>query len=165
MKKTVLKFGLISGVMSSVMMLSTMPFIDKLGNWSEILGYTGIVISFLMVFFGIRSFREAHGGVTFGKGLAVGVLIALISSMFYVATWEALYFGMPGMPAKLEQCMVQHAWAAGGDAQAKVREIQQVMELEKIWWKNVAFTFIEPFPIGVLMSFVAAFALRTKKRV
>jgi len=59
MKKTVLTFGLISGAIMSLMMLGTLPFIDKIGfDKGEIVGYTGIVLSFLLVFFGIRSYRK-----------------------------------------------------------------------------------------------------------
>ena len=31
MKKTILTFGLISGVLSSLMMVATIPFVDKIG--------------------------------------------------------------------------------------------------------------------------------------
>jgi hypothetical protein len=46
MKKIVLTFGLISGAISAIMMLITVPFADKLGfGKGEIIGYTLIVIS------------------------------------------------------------------------------------------------------------------------
>ena len=58
MKKTVLTFGLISGVMSSLMMLATLPFMHRIGfDNGLVVGYTAIVLSFLLVFFGIRSYR------------------------------------------------------------------------------------------------------------
>ncbi len=82
MKKTVLTFGLISGAVSSVLMLSTALFLDRIGfDKGVIVGYTGIVLSFLLVFFGIRSYRENVGGgqITFGRALSVGLLITLIS--------------------------------------------------------------------------------------
>jgi len=43
-------------------MLITVPFADRIG-WEkgEILGYTGIALSALMVFFGVRSYRENAG--------------------------------------------------------------------------------------------------------
>ena len=71
MKKTVLTFGLISGAVSSVLMLSTALLLDRIGfDKGVIVGYTGIVLSFLLVFFGIRSYRENVGGgqITFGRG-------------------------------------------------------------------------------------------------
>jgi hypothetical protein len=50
MKTTILTFGLISGTLSSLMMLATVPFMDKIGfDKSEYLGYTAIVLSFLLV--------------------------------------------------------------------------------------------------------------------
>jgi Protein of unknown function (DUF4199) len=83
MKKTVLMFGLLAGALSASMMLITIPFAGAIG-WEkgEILGYTGIVFSALLVFFGVRSYRENAGGgrLTFGRGLTVGVLITLLSS-------------------------------------------------------------------------------------
>jgi Protein of unknown function (DUF4199) len=76
MNKTVLTFGLISGAISAAMMLITIPFVDKIGfDKGEILGYTTIVLSALLVFFGVRSYREnvAGGRLTFGRGFAVGI--------------------------------------------------------------------------------------------
>src|SRR6266481_8773272 len=60
MKKTILTFGLISGAISSVMMIATVPFANH-GSGSLVLGYTTIVLSFLLVFFGIRSYRDNQG--------------------------------------------------------------------------------------------------------
>ena len=59
MRKTVLTFGVISGLISAVAMLATVPFLHKLsGDKGLILGYTTIVLSGLLVFFGIRSYRD-----------------------------------------------------------------------------------------------------------
>src|SRR5437764_14596755 len=96
MKKVVLVFGLISGVISSAMMFLTLPFINSgaINNKNgEIIGYTAIFLSFLLVFFGIRTYRENAGGtISFGRGFSVGILITLISCVFYVASWELIYF-------------------------------------------------------------------------
>src|SRR6267378_8675288 len=95
MKKTILTFGLISGALSSLMMAATVPFADRIGfDKGAIVGYTAIVLSFLLVFFGIRSYRDniGNGQITFSKGFAVGISITLISCVFYVVTWEILYF-------------------------------------------------------------------------
>ena len=70
MKKTVLTFGLISGVMSSLMMLATLPFMHRIGfDHGLVVGYTAIVLSFLLVFSGIRLYREnvGNGSITFGQ--------------------------------------------------------------------------------------------------
>ncbi|MEP6731687.1 MAG: DUF4199 domain-containing protein, partial [bacterium] len=96
MKNTVIKYGLISGALISVMMMLTIPFHDQIGFDSSglLLGYTTMVLAFLLIYFGVRSYRDTVGGgtVRFGRALAVGVLIAAVSSMCYVATWEVMYF-------------------------------------------------------------------------
>ena len=67
MKKTVLKFGLLSAALSSAMMLATVPFIHRLGfEKGAIFGYTAIVLSFLLVFFGLL--LVLCGGADGGNG-------------------------------------------------------------------------------------------------
>ena len=96
MKKTVLTFGLIAGGILSVMMvLSIVFFADAIGfDRGEIVGYTSMVVAFLLIFFGVRAYRDnvAGGTVSFGRAFAVGGLIAVVASACYVATWEVIYF-------------------------------------------------------------------------
>jgi Protein of unknown function (DUF4199) len=169
MKKTVLIFGLISGALSAVMMVLTLPFVDKIGfEKGLILGYTTIVLSALMVFFGVRSYRENAGGgrLTFGRGFAVGILITLISNACYVGTWEILrYKWMPDFNEKYAAHMVERAKASGGN-QRKVEEAEQKAKQFKAMYDNpainVAMTFMEPFPIGLVVTLATAGILRKK---
>src|SRR2546421_5830325 len=108
MKKVVIVFGLISGGISSALMFLTLPLLNN-GTINfkngEVIGYSAIFLSFLLVFFGIRSYRQNHGGtITFGRAFAVGILITLISSLFYVASWEILYFKF--LPDFVDKCAV-----------------------------------------------------------
>ena len=122
MKKTVVTFGLISGVMSSTMMMATLPFLDSLGfDRGAIVGYTAIVLSFLLVFFGIRSYRENSGGaLTFGRGFQVGILITLVSCAFYVATWQLVYFKLsPGFFGKYQAYAIEQARASGASERVR----------------------------------------------
>ncbi|HUD66963.1 MAG TPA: DUF4199 domain-containing protein [Candidatus Sulfotelmatobacter sp.] len=169
MKKTVLIFGLISGALSAVMMVLTVPFVDKIGfEKGEILGYTTIVLSALMVFFGVRSYRENAGGgrLTFGRGFAVGILITLISNACYVGTWEILrYTWMPDFAEKYAAHMVEHAKASGANQQ-KVAETEEKAKQFKVMYDNpainVAMTFMEVFPIGLVVTLASAGILRKK---
>jgi Protein of unknown function (DUF4199) len=95
MKKVVIVFGLISGAISSAMMFLTLPLMKSgaINNKNgETIGYTAIFLSFLLVFFGIRSYRENHGGgaITFGRAFSVGILITLISCVFTVPSPRSL---------------------------------------------------------------------------
>jgi hypothetical protein len=173
MKRTVLVFGLISGAISILMMvLVTMPLTDVIGfDNGEILGYTTIVLSFLMVFVGIRSYRDNVGGgtITFKKAFAVGLLITLISCACYVVTWEILYFTVDSMHQfidKYSDYMVEQAKASGATPEALQKQIQEI-ERFKILLKNplfnAAMTFMEPFPVGLIITLISAAILRKRK--
>src|SRR5574339_1171411 len=110
MKKTVWTFGLLSGAVSSLMMLVSTPFWGSIGfDRAEIIGYATIVASFLLVFFGIRSYRERLGGtLTFGRGFTVGLLITLVSCVCYVATWQVVSRRFPPDFAEKYQAHVMH---------------------------------------------------------
>ena len=169
MKKTVLTFGLISGAISAVMMLATVPFADRIGfDRGEIIGYTTIVLSFLLVFFGIRSYREQCGGrMTFGRGVAVGLLITLISCACYVVTWEIIYFKlMPDFLEKYSAHMIEQLKASGATAQEVDARTQQMQAFKKMYdnpLMNAAITFTEPFPIGLGVTLISAAILRNRK--
>jgi len=169
MKKTVLTFGLISGGMSAAMMLVTLPFVDKIGfEKGEILGYTVMVLSALMVFFGVRSYRENAGGgrLTFGRGFAVGILITLISSACYVATWEIVYYKlMPDFADKYAAHMVERAKASGASQQKIDESVRQAKQFKQMYDNpaiNVGITFMEVFPVGLVVTLVSAGILRRK---
>jgi hypothetical protein len=168
MKKTVLTFGLISGAVSSLMMLGTVPFMHRIGfDHGLVVGYTAIVLSFLLVSFGIRSYREQSGGaITFTRGFTVGILITLISCAFYVATWQVIYFKLqPDFMDKWETYAVEKVRAQGGTPEAieaTRRQMRTFKELEDNPLTNAAYTFIEPFPVGLLVTVISAAALRRR---
>jgi Protein of unknown function (DUF4199) len=171
MKKTVLTFGLLSGAVSSAMMLLTLPFLDRIGfERSEILGYTLIVASFLLVFFGVRSYREnvAGGSLTFGRAFVVGLLITLVSCACYVVTWEFIYFKLaPDFADKYGAYVLERARASGASQeslQATAREMQAFKQMYDKPLFNAAISFLEPFPIGFVVTLISAAVLRRTPR-
>jgi hypothetical protein len=169
MKKTILTFGLIGGVLSSLMMIATLPFLHKFSNESGlIVGYTTIVASFLLVYFGIRSYRDnlGNGQITFAKGFAVGICITLITCVFYVVTWEIIYFNfMPHVMDNYGAGTIEKLKASGATAaviQAKVDEMAKFNQSYKNPLYNAAMTFLEPFPVGLLITLISAAILRRK---
>jgi hypothetical protein len=170
MKRIVLVFGVLSGLISSVLMCLTMPLAHKdiiNNDTGLVIGYTGIVLSLLMVFFGIRSYRENHGGtITFGRGFAVGILITVISCVFYVASWEVIYFKfMPDFAQRYSASQVaamQRKGATNAQIAAKRQEMVQMKALLDNPVTNAAMTFIEPFPVGLVITIVSAAILRKR---
>ena len=169
MKKTILTFGLISGAISSLVMVAIVPFADRIGfERGPVIGYTSIVLSFLLVFFGIRSYRDnmGNGQITFLKAFAVGISITLISCVCYVVTWEVVYYNfLPDFWDKYGAHLVEKLRAAGASPaaiEAKLQEVAKYKELYKNPLLNAVLTFIEPFPIGLVITLISALVLRRK---
>jgi hypothetical protein len=172
MKRTILIFGLISGAISSLlMMITTVPFMKSSSfdlNHGYILGYTTIVLSLMLTFFGVRSYRDnvGNGQITFGKAFLIGLAITLISCTFYVVTWEVIYFNfMPDFMDKYGVHVLQKMQASGATA-AAIQEKSEELNRLKVMYKNplfnAAMTFIEPFPVGLVITLLSAAVLKKK---
>jgi hypothetical protein len=170
MKKIVLTFGLISGAILALMMAITIPLyrsgkIDF--DNGAIIGYTTMVVASLLIFFGIRTFRENSGGtITFGKAFLTGLLITTVSALIYVAAWEIIYFNFtPDFYEKYAAHTVEKM-RAKGEAEAAVAAKQKQMKDFAAMYKNpfvnAAFTFMEPLPVGLLVTLISAAILRKK---
>ncbi len=166
MRNTIFKFGLFSGLFSSLMMVATLPLEDRIGfDRAEFLGYTILVLSFLLVFLGIRSYRiHAGNHITFVRAFAVGISITLISSVFYVITWEILYFNfLHDFMDKYGAYMITKMKASGASPAAIQAQMQQLKNYKQMYENpllNAAFTFIEPFPVGFVITLISALVLR-----
>jgi prepilin signal peptidase PulO-like enzyme (type II secretory pathway) len=171
MRKIVLTFGFIAGAILSAMMLITLTFHDEIGfDKSAVVGYTTMVLAFLMVFFGVRSYRDnvAGGSVTFGRAFIVGLMITAVASVCYVATWELVGPKLaPDYLDKYAAYSVEKARKSGAtDAQlaAKTKEMAEFKEMYKNPLINIAYTLLEPLPVGLLFTLVAAGVLSRKRR-
>jgi Protein of unknown function (DUF4199) len=169
MKKTVLTFGLIAGLIISVLMGGSLLLADKIGaGHSMAIGYTIMVASFLLIYFGIRSYRDntLGGQISFGRAFACGILITLITTVCYVAMWEILYFNfMPHFMDSYFAAEIHKVQSAGLDTAttaAKVAAIQHMQQLYQNPFVNIAYTFIEPLPVGLIITLVSAAILRRK---
>lgn len=171
MKKTVLTFGLISGGILSAMMLVTIPFQHDIPfNRALVIGYTTMVIAFLLIYFGVRSYRDnvAGGTVRFGRALAVGASIGLIASLCYVATWQVVYFNfMPDFLTRYQTQMIEEA-RAKGESEAAIAQTKAEFDRTAALYNkplfNAAFTIVEPLPVALLISLVSAGVLSRKRR-
>ena len=167
MLKIVLTFGLIAGAVMSAMVILSLPFLDQIGfENGTIVGYASMVAAFLMVFFGVRAYRDqvAGGAITFGRALGVGLAIMLVASLCYVVVWQIVYFNfMPDFADKYAAYMIEKERAAGATAAQLDASRQQMRDFKEMYDKplfNAAFTLLEPLPVGVLISLISAGVLR-----
>lgn len=171
MKRIVLKFGLIGGGLLGLMLVATIPFVDKIGfEYGMVVGYTTMVLAFLLVFFGIRSYRETigNGQIGFGRALGVGLLIMIICTICYVVTWEIVYFNfLPDFGDKYAAYAIEKARASGASAEQLAKQLEEMRKFKEEYnniFYNAAFTFLEPLPVGLPMTLISALILRKRRR-
>lgn len=170
MKKIVLTFGLISGVILSLMLLATVPFMERIGDAGMLLGYATMVAASFLIYFGVRSYRDnvAGGTVRFGRAFAVGALIALVQALCYTATWEVYYFtAHPDIIARYQANQLndmRREGATQAELDAKVVEQRRFAELYENPAVNAGMTMMEPLPVGLLFALVSAGLLSRRRR-
>jgi len=170
MKHTVLRYGLLgASVILGISMFQFFVFRDKLDySIQEVIGYLTIFLSMIFVFLGIRHYRDHHAGGTlsFGKGLKVGLLIVLIPSLAF-GLFDIIYTRVIN-PAWREEYM-DHS----------LRQLQQTVPADQLAAREEAFRksmelfsnpiaefflmFLTVFIIGLIVSIIAALALRRKE--
>lgn len=170
MRKIVLRYGLASGAvliaLSAVMLPCMNGAIDF--DLGEIAGYSIMVLSFLLVFAGIRSYRNnvEDGAITFGRAFQVGILITLITCAVYVVAWEiTFFFFYPEFFDQYSAHVLDKMRAAGESQAAILKTTESMAKMGKLYtnplW-NSAITFMEVFPVGLIVTLVSAAILRRK---
>jgi hypothetical protein len=171
MTRIVLIFGLISGAISAGLMWLLVAVVNTENvNFDNamIWGYATMIIALSLVFFGIKSYRDTHGGrITFWKGLQVGVLISLISGVCYAASWELYYKGrgqefLQGYNAYYLDKMKKEGSSDADIEKARV-ESEQFMDLYKNFYVRFPMTLMEILPVGVLVTLISAALLRKRE--
>ncbi len=163
MKRNVLVFGLISGVIISAFMAYSTAHCYATGDFegSEIVGYASMIVAFSMIFVGVRNYRDKFSGgtISFKKAFLIGLGISAIAGVLYVAAWAVNYnFFMPDFMEKYVAYMER---TSPGEPE-KIEQMETLVE----WYKNplyfVLLTFIEVFPVGLVMSLVIALFLKRR---
>lgn len=170
MRRIVLTYGLIAGAILGAMMFITAPFHDEIGvDRGMVIGYTTMVLAFLMIYFGIRTYGESvvRGPVGFGRACKVGTLITLVATCCYVAAWEAVsrtFF--PDFADKYAAQVLEKERAAGASPES-LANTERKMDEFRVMYRNplarIPLTFLEPLPVGLLMTLVSAGLLARKR--
>ena len=170
MTRIILTYGLISGlvaifgIMVTILAPSSMPVHSSL--W---LGYLIMLVALSSILVGVKQHRDqALGGVIkFHTALLLGLGIATVASLVYVAVWEA-YLAMTHY-AFMSQYIADTLAAkrAAGVTGAAFAKVVAEMEAMRRQYANPLFrlpmTFSEIFPVGLLIAIVSAALLRNPK--
>lgn len=172
MKKIVLVFGLIAGLIVTGMMIYSTMQVYKNENYkgSIVLGYTTMVIAFSLIFVGVKNFRDKYnqGIISFGKAFKTGLYITLVASTMYVLVWLVEYYVfMPDFAEKYASCVINDARSSGASQatlDAKAAELAKFEDMYKNPLFVILITYTEILPIGVLISLLSALLLKRKVR-
>jgi len=169
MKRNILKYGVIAGLVVAACMWATLLVFG--GNMPHgvsgmALGYLGMLVAFSAVFFAIRRYRDVERGGTVGfwPALGLGLGVSAVAGVFYVLAWELAQATVVGdFAGQYAASALAQAKADGADA-AALAELGAQMASFKQLYANPLFrlpmTLVEIFPVGVLVSLVAAVVLR-----
>lgn len=126
MKKNVIVFGLISGLIITTMMVFSVDQCYKNADFegSMVLGYAGMILAFSFVFVGIKNFRDKYneGMISFMAAFKIGLYITLIASTMYVVVWLFYYYlFVPDFMDKYSAHMLKQLKASGA-TQVEVKD-------------------------------------------
>jgi len=174
MKKNIIIYGLIAGiVVSTLMLISVNSISHREGNFdynrSLLIGYASMLIAFSLVFVGIRNYRDKYNGgiISFGKAFKIGIMIVLIASTIYVVAWLIDYFYfIPDFAEKysahiLEQLKVSGASQEEIDKQTKEMADMSAKLNNPLY--NAMMSYLEILPVGLVVTLISSFVLKRKE--
>ena len=175
MKRTVITFGLIAGIVIVGIGAITRPlWIDENGKMDlatgEWLGYATLFVVMSMIFFGIRQYRERYlnGYINFGTAFKTGLYITLIASVIYVLSWLWFYYTTEFGNTFPEQYLEykKEVWTKAGksveEINAKVAEFESNKTLFDNPFMMAGAAFAEIFPVGLIVSLISALILKRR---
>lgn len=171
MKNNATKFGIIAGLITATFTVIGAVLManghDGLGyKNSEILGYTGIFLAFSMIIVGMIKERQQLGGsITYKKAFLVGLKISLIATAIYVAAWMIMTSIYPNIIEGMFKMMEENLKGGELSPEELADQLKQ-MEQWKTYYANpflkAIMTSIEIFPIGLVISLIAAGFIQRK---
>ena len=173
MKKNIIIYGLIAGIVVSILMLFSINYISHVDgkvdyNTSLLIGYASMLIAFSLVYVGIRNYRDKYNGgvISFGKAFKIGITIVLIASTIYVVAWLIDYFFF--IPDFMEKFSAQELdkLKASGASQIEIdKETIKMANMVKMFKNplfNAMMTYAEILPVGLIVTLISSLILKRK---
>ncbi|MGF1670710.1 MAG: DUF4199 domain-containing protein [Balneolaceae bacterium] len=171
MKNPILKYGLISGGL--LLLLMSVPHlvwgsgIDY--SMGEILGYSSMIVSMTVIFFGIRAFRDqkSDGVITFTQGMKAGTGIGLIAAaMFAVYSWILYRFLWPEFLHDYFEYSRDQVLESGESRAVISEKIAEMESMAGIFLNpelQALVMFATVFVIALIVTLVSTLILKTKQ--
>ena len=166
MKKIVLTYGAIAGAITIGFMSLSLAGQDQPTKALEWLGYLIMIVALSMIFVGIKRYRdrELGGVIKFGTAVTLGLGMTLVASVMYVAAWEVnLSLTDYAFIDEYTQSVIadkEAAGVSGAELEAVVAQMAQMKDRYASPMFRLPMTFLEIFPVGLLITLLAAAVLR-----
>jgi len=169
MTRYALIYGAIAGAIAATVL--TVGIASDLSNHTTSLwfGYLVMLVALSLIFVGIKRYRdvECGGVIRFGRAFLLGLGIAAVAGLTYALVWES-YLQISGYDfmADYTRSVLKNMQAEGASPaaiQAKAAEMNAMAESYKNPLFRIPMTFIEIFPVGIVVALISAGLLRNPK--
>jgi len=169
MTRYALVYGAIAGAIAATVL--TVGIASDLSNHTTSLwfGYLVMLVALSLIFVGVKRYRdvECGGVIRFGRALALGLGIAAVAGFIYALVWES-YLQISGYDFMADYTTsvlksMRAEGAAPAAIQAKAAEMNAMAESYRNPLFRIPMTFIEIFPVGILVALISAGLLRNPK--
>lgn len=162
--KYVLVCGFLAGAIAISLMVLNIALIPT--SHSLWLGYLVMLVGLSLIFVGVKQYRngERGGVIGFGRAFALGAAIATVAAIIYMLGWE-LYIAASGhdVMADYSASTLARMRAQGASPAAllaKQDQLRHLVEQYRNPWFRLPMTFLEIFPVGLLIALISAALLR-----
>ena len=170
MLRNILTFGVIAGLIvcaNFVLVLVAIPGLRH--QHSVFYGYLVMLVALSMVFLAVKRYRDRNlgGVIKFLPALGVGLGVSVVAGVIYTLGWEVCLVATHYAFADDYGAAMLNAARAKGASPAHLAEIAAQMQAFKAQYANpfyrLPMTFVEIFPVGVLISLISAALLRNSR--
>lgn len=164
MTRIIFVYGMLAGVVTISSMLLGMSM-SAHSVWA---GYAIMLAALSLIFIGIKRYRDAElgGVIRFPTALGVGLGIALVASMFYVAGWELyMYLTNYTFFDSYAKSVIAAKRASGASAAEIAKLTSEMTAMGKHYAEplyRMVMTLFEILPVGVVVALISAALLRMR---
>lgn len=170
MSRIILIFGVIAGLVVAVPMCVLVANSEHGSAATSLFtGYLIMLLALSLVFFGVKRLRdrELGGAIRFVPALLAGLGISAVAGVIYVIGWEiTLAVTDYAFIDSYSTATIDAARAKGSSAAELAAVVAQMDEFRRQYANplfRLPMTFVEIFPVGVLVSLISAALLRNSR--
>ena len=170
MTRIIMIFGAVAGLLVAVPMC-LIASNAEMGHAATSLftGYLIMLLALSLVFFGVKRLRdrERGGAIHFLPAFLAGLAISAVAGVIYAIGWEITLavtdFAFVDSYSSAAIEAVRAKGASAADIQAVVAEMDEFRRMYANPLIRLSMTFIEIFPVGLLVSLISAALLRNSR--